>query len=273
MKENPVKATLKAGGVALGSSVIEFATPGLPRIAAACGVDFLLFDTEHNGWTSETLRPLLAVCRGTQVVPLVRVDGLDYRQMGTSLDLGAMGIMVPMVETGEQASRIVEYARYPPNGRRGAAFGIAHDDYTPSDRATSMESADREALLIALVESERGVENIDEIAAVEGIDVIWIGQSDLTISLGIVGQFDHPRYLAAVDEVVDAAIRHGKALGFTGRSIEDAREALRRGFRCISYSSDVKIYQQALAGVTRDLRRATAPGAGGEAAIPRTEQE
>lgn len=273
MKANPVKATLVAGGVALGSSVIEFSTTGLPRIAAAAGVDFLLFDTEHNGWTSETLRPLLAVCRGTDVVPLVRLAGLDFRHVSTSLDLGAMGIMVPLVETAEQATRFVEYARYPPKGRRGAAFGIAHDDYVPGNRLASMESADREALLIALVESTHGVENADEIAAVEGIDVVWIGQSDLTISMGIAGQFEHPRYLAALDRVVAAATRNGKTLGFTARSVEDAREALRRGFRCISYSSDVKIYQQALACVTRDLRGATAPGPGVEAFRPLTAQE
>ncbi len=256
MRPNPVKATLAAGGIALGTSVIEFGVIGLPQIAAVAGVDFVLFDTEHNGWTSETLRPLLAVSRAVDVVPFVRVESLNYRRIGTPLDLGAMGLMVPTVESGDDARRIVEYARYPPQGRRGAAFGVAHDDYVPGDRPTSIESADRETLLIALVETERGVENIDEIASVAGIDIIWIGQVDLTMSLGSVGQFDHPRYKAAFQRLIDGANTHGKALGYTVSSLDEGYELMERGFRCISYWSDVRIYQRALSTATHDLRAA-----------------
>lgn len=260
MKPNPVKAILGAGGITFGTSVIEFGVVGLPRIAAVAGVDFLLFDTEHNGWTSETLRPLLAVSRAADVVPFVRVESLDYRRIGTALDLGAMGIMVPTVETGDDARRIVEYARYPPRGRRGAAFGVAHDDYVSGARASSIESADRETLLMALIETERGVENVDEIASVDGIDVIWIGQVDLTMSLGILGQLEHPRYKAAFQRLIDAANAHEKALGYTVTSLDEGHELMDRGFRCISYWSDVRIYQRGLSTAIQDLRAAAAGG-------------
>ena len=260
MRPNHVKATLAAGGFAFGTSVIEFGTVGLPRIAAAAGVDFVLLDTEHNGWTGETLRPLLAVCRAVDTVPFVRVEGLDQRRIDTALDLGAMGIMVPSVETGEDARRIVEYARYPPLGRRGAAFGVAHDDFLTGKRADSIGSADRETLLIALVETATGVDNIDGIAGVDGIDVIWIGQSDLTMSMGIVGQYDHPRYVDALDRVIAAANAAGKTLAFTVTSLDEGRQMIERGFRCISYWNDIRIYQDALRAATETLRAAAAGG-------------
>jgi 2-dehydro-3-deoxyglucarate aldolase/4-hydroxy-2-oxoheptanedioate aldolase len=254
MRPNRVKASLASGGVAFGTSVIEFSTTGLPRIAAVAGVDFILLDTEHTGWTSDTLRPLLAVTRSVDVVPMVRVAGLDKHAIGTALDLGAMGIMVPSVETAEEAQRIVSYARYPPAGVRGAAFGIAHDDFTPGDRPGSMASADRETLLIALVETPAGIDDIDGIAATDGIDIVWVGQVDLTLSLGIVGQYDHASYTGALERVVAAARRHGKALGFTATSIEEAERMLGIGFRCISFWNDLRIYQSALSAATRGLR-------------------
>jgi 2-keto-3-deoxy-L-rhamnonate aldolase RhmA len=258
MRPNPVKDTLAKGGVAVGTSVIEFGTVGLLRIVAVAGVDFVLLDTEHTGWTSETLRTLLAVSRATDVVPFVRVEGLDQRRIDTALDLGAMGIMVPSVETAEEARRIVEYARYPPSGRRGAAFGIAHDDFVPGDRPSSMSSANEEMLLIALVETPAGIENVDEIASTDGIDIVWVGQVDLTLSMGIVGQYDHPSYVSAIKRTVAAAKRQGKALGFTATSQAEARRMLDLGFRCISYWNDLRIYQSALRSAVAEVREAAA---------------
>lgn len=255
MRPNSVKNTLNAGGVAVGTSVYEFATPGLPRIAAAAGIDFILFDTEHNGWTSDTLRPLLSACRAVDIVPMVRVSSLDYAKIAGTLDLGAMGIMVPTVETGDDARRVVEFASYPPVGRRGAAFGFAHDDFRGDDPVSSMQSANREKLLICLVETAAGAQNVDDIASVDGIDCIWIGHFDLSMSLGILGQFDHPDFLAAVDRIEQAAKQHGKVLGYTVPTVEEAAHRIESGYRCISYSGDIVIYQQTLrvaAGQIRD---------------------
>src|SRR3712207_3730288 len=108
---------------------------------------------------------------------------------------------------------IVESAKYPPAGRRGAAFGVAHDDYTGGDVVEKMESANAEVLLLAQIETARGVEQAEAIAAVEGIDVLWIGHFDLTTSLGVPAQFAHPDYLRAIERVVAAGVRHGKAVG------------------------------------------------------------
>jgi 2-dehydro-3-deoxyglucarate aldolase/4-hydroxy-2-oxoheptanedioate aldolase len=254
MRENKVKRTLRQGGVALGTMVFEFNTTGIARLTAAAGADFAVFDMEHTGWSVETIRALMAASRGADLIPMVRVPATEYHFLARVLDVGAMGLMVPMVERVEQARRIVQSAKYPPVGRRGAAFGVAHDDYLDGDVAAKMRSANEEVLLIAQIETAQGVENADEIAALDGIDVLWIGHFDLTNSLGIPAQFTHPDYRRAVDRVLDACRRHGKAPGFMVASPEEGRAALAQGFRCLAYWGDLWLYRQALREGIRAIR-------------------
>jgi len=246
MRTNTVKQILAGGGVAIGTMVFEFNTPGIGRIAAQAGADFVVYDMEHTGWSIETIRALLATGRAADTVPLVRVPATQYHLMSRPLDVGAMGLMVPMVETEDQARLIAHSARYPPAGGRGAAFAIAHDDYAGGDIVAKMRSANDEVLLIAQIETTGGVEHADRIAAVDGIDVLWIGHFDLTASLGIPGQFTHPDYLRAVDRVLDACHRHGKTPGIMAADVATARALARQGFRAIAYSGDLWIYGQAL---------------------------
>src|SRR5262249_42557641 len=158
------------------------------------------------------------------VVPMARVPATQYHLIARVLDVGVMGIMAPMVESEEQARLILASAKYPPVGRRGAAFGIAHDDFkSDGDILATMRSANDEVLLIPQTGPAAGLENVERIAAVDGIDVLWIGHFDLTNSLGIPGQFDHPRYVAAVERVLTAGRQRGKAAGFMAASAEQGR--------------------------------------------------
>ena len=246
MRENPVKRALAAGGVSLGTMVFEFNSSGIARIAAEAGAEFVIFDMEHTGWGIDTIRTLLATSRAAEIVPLVRVPATQYHLLSRPLDAGALGLMVPMVESEEQARLIVQSAKYPPEGRRGAAFGIAHDDYTGGDATAKMAGANAEGLLIAQIETLAGIENVEAIAAVEGIDVLWIGHNDLTNSMGIPGQFDHPDYLRAIDRFLAACARGGKAPGIMATSVEGARAQLAQGFRMLAYWGDLWLYAQAL---------------------------
>jgi len=255
MRNNTVKAMLAAGQVPLGTFVFEFNTPGIARIIAEAGADFVVFDMEHTGWSVETIRTLLATVRCTTLVPLVRVPTTEYDFIARVLDMGAMGIMVPMVESAEQARAIVAAAKYPPEGRRGAAFGIAHDDYAGGDIPEKIRSANREGLLLAQIETAAGVKKVDEIAAVPGIDVLWIGQFDLSLSLGIPGELAHPQLIAAMDQVVAACQRHGKTAGIMAPDLPTGRELLKQGFRMLSYSGDLWTYQAALRQALVELRR------------------
>jgi len=246
MRENPVKRKIAGGGVSLGTMAFEFSTTGLARLAAGAGAEFVVFDQEHTGWSVETIRMLVATSGAADIVPMVRVPTTQYHLIARVLDVGARGIMVPMVESPEQARLIVQSAKYPPVGRRGAAFGVAHDDYTGGDVAEKIRSANDELLLIAQIETVAGVECVEQLAAVDGIDVLWIGHFDLTNSMGIPAQFDHPRYLDAVTRVVAACQTHGKAAGIMAGNVSDAKAALAQGFRIVAYSGDLWLYQQAL---------------------------
>ncbi|MFM8593978.1 MAG: HpcH/HpaI aldolase family protein [Chloroflexota bacterium] len=246
MRPNGVKRTINNGGVSLGTMVLEFATTGIGRMAAAAGAEFVLYDMEHTGYSTETMRGLFATTRAADTVPMVRVPATQYHMLARVLDVGAMGIMVPMVDSADQARVIADSCKYPPVGRRGAAFGVSHDDYIGGDILEKMRSANEEVLLIAQIETVAGLESCEAIAAVPGIDVLWIGHFDLTNSMGIPGQFDHPHYLDAVKRVIAACDAHGKTAGIMGGDLAMSQAALASGFRIVAYSGDIWIYQSGL---------------------------
>jgi 2-dehydro-3-deoxyglucarate aldolase/4-hydroxy-2-oxoheptanedioate aldolase len=246
MRTNQVKRTLAAGGVSIGTMIFEFNTSGIGRIAAEAGAEFVVFDMEHTAWSIETIRNLIATARAADIVPMVRPPATQYHLLSRPLDAGAMGLMVPMVETPEQANLIVQSGKYPPQGMRGCAFGISHDDFTGGDVFAKMTSANEEGFLIAQIETAKGVENCEAIAAIDGIDCLWIGHFDLTASMGIAAQFDHPEFHKAVDRVVAACNANGKAAGIMAGNVEVGKQWLDRGFRAIAYNGDLWIYQQAL---------------------------
>ena len=246
MKFNAVKQTIQQGGVAIGTMIFEFNSTGIGRIAAEAGAEFAVFDMEHTGWSLETMRMLFATTRPTAMLPFVRVPATEYHFIARALDVGAMGIMVPMVESEAQARKIVESAKYPPVGRRGAAFGVAHDDYTSGDIVEKIASSNREILLIAQIETAQGLKNLDAIAAVDGIDVLWIGHFDLTNFLGIPGQFDHPVFKESVEAIVAACKKHNKVAGYMVGDIATGKGLLEQGFRILAYSGDLWLYQTSL---------------------------
>jgi 2-keto-3-deoxy-L-rhamnonate aldolase RhmA len=264
VRANRVKRALRSGGLAFGTCLFEFATPGIARILAAAGAEFAFYDMEHNGLSLETIRDLMATARCTEIVPLVRVPATEYHFIARVLDVGAMGVVVPMVETREQAELVVQCAKYAPMGRRGCAFGVAHDDYAGGDLVEKMRSANEEILVAALIESERGVQNVDQILAVPGVDVAWVGHFDLSQSMGIPGQFDHPRFVEAIERVVESSRRHEAAPAIMVDGVETGRAYLRRGFRCIAYSGDVWMLGQAVRAGIEGLRTAARELEGGQ---------
>jgi 2-keto-3-deoxy-L-rhamnonate aldolase RhmA len=255
MRPNPIKQRLADGGTSYGTMAFEFFTPGFPQIVAAAGADFLLLDMEHSGIGMETVKAQIALCRGLEVAPMVRVPATQYHFIARALDAGALGVMVPMVETVEQAQSIVAATRYPPAGRRGAAFGVAaHDDYRDGPVGDKIAAIHERTLTICLIETAEGLANVDAIAAVPGVDVCWLGHFDMTNFLGIPAQFDHPRYQDAVERILAACRRHGKTPGFMASDAKWAREYQARGFRMIAYSLDVILLRDALAAGLAGLR-------------------
>ncbi len=252
MSENAITRAIADHGAAVGAMLFEFDTPSVMRILAAAGADFALFDLEHTSWDAGSLRRVLATGRGTGVHPLVRVVRAEYALIAPALDAGAGGVMAPMVESADQARTLVESVRYPPLGRRG--FGvIMSDELAGGGPGARAERANSENVVIAQIESPQGIENADEILAVPGIDVAWLGQFDLSLGLGVPGQFDHPTYLDAVDHLVRAARARGIPLGQLVGSVEDGRAMRERGFQVLAFA-DVWVFERALRASLDGLR-------------------
>ncbi len=252
-----LKESLQRNGRAFGSMAMEFLTPGLPAIIAATGAEFALFDMEHTGAGLETMKMLIAGSRGVGLAPLVRVPRGEYHFIARALDVGAHGIMVPMVGSADEAAHIAACAHYPPAGRRGAGFGIAHDDYRMTDPATAMARAAARTLTIAQIETVEGLDAVEAIAATPNIDVVWLGHFDLTNFMGIPGQFQHPDYLAAVRRIAAAARAHGKIAGILAMNDAWAQEYWRHGYRMLAYGLDHVLFQSALKAGLEKMRALT----------------
>jgi 2-keto-3-deoxy-L-rhamnonate aldolase RhmA len=240
-----IRQRLKRGEPVLGQIVLEFFTPGLGPMLDACGLDFVIYDMEHGRCDIGMLEQMIASCRGSAIVPMVRVPDLNFAPLARVLDVGARGVMVPRVETREQAEEIVRALKYAPAGKRGVATGIAHDLY----RAGSGEffaQCNEDIPVIIQVETVKGLENLEAIVSVPGVDVIWIGHYDLTVSMGIPAQFDHPRLMQAMDDLVAACKRHGVAPGFLAPTPESAAHWIGKGFRMMSLGSDIGVFMDAM---------------------------
>jgi 2-dehydro-3-deoxyglucarate aldolase/4-hydroxy-2-oxoheptanedioate aldolase len=259
VRRNPVKRQLASGGKSFGTFAFEFVSEGLGRLTASAGADFLVLDLEHSGFSLERLRPvLLGSLAADPLVPIVRVPRPgDLHAIAAALDLGALGAMVPMLETVEQAEAIVAATRYPPQGSRG--FGILFDDELTGDVAAYCREMSEEILVIGQIETRTALERVDKLAAVDGVDVLWVGHLDLSISLGIPGGFNDPRFTDALARVVAACETVGKAAGMNASSPGQGAELLKLGFRAIGYAHDIELYRDALRHGVSQLRAWAGP--------------
>jgi 2-keto-3-deoxy-L-rhamnonate aldolase RhmA len=214
--ENTTKRKLKAGGIALGFGVHHLRTTATAMLAGAAEHDWLFIDTEHGAFSVNDVTQLCIAALPTGVTPIVRVcaDALDE---GTrALDNGAAGIVVPHVDTADRARHIANVFRYPPSGSRSWGGPPALFGFKPPGHAEAQAAVNSEILLIVMIESAEGVANAGEIAAVDGIDGLFIGTSDLSAEMGISGQIGHPRIEEAYRNVGKACRKAGKFLGMGG---------------------------------------------------------
>ena len=237
-----------------GTLVWEFAVPGIGHLLAAGGSEYVFLDTEHSGLGIDTLKSTLQYLEAASIPALVRPPGRSYENIARTLDAGAEGLILPMVGSGDEARRIVQCAKYAPLGERGVALGIAHDRYTSGSVAEKLAAANRRSVIFALVETREGAENADAIAAVDGIDGLWIGHLDLSSSLGIAGQFDHPDYVEAVDRIAKAANDQGKSLGRVVNGADEGAKLYARGFDFVAVGTDTQLYANALRAELTALR-------------------
>jgi 2-keto-3-deoxy-L-rhamnonate aldolase RhmA/transcriptional regulator with XRE-family HTH domain len=239
-----LRARLLAGEVTLGTMLFEFNTFGVPRILADAGADFVVIDLEHTGWGVPQVRPLLATARAEPIAPIVRVQGSARHQVSAVLDAGAAGVMVPMVNDAAEAARVVEAARFAPEGGRG--FGLIYPDQVSNGVAEATAAADAETMVILFIETMEGLENVEEIAATPGVDVLWVGEYDLSMAMGIPGALDDSRLHEAEDRVVAACEKANITAGILVGTVDGAKSMQQRGFRMIALGTDINVYSRAL---------------------------
>ena len=254
VRGNPVKQKLASGGTTYGTMIFEFLSPGLPQMSVNAGAEFLFYDMEHSGFGVSDMKGQFAACRGLGIVPLVRPPGKQYQYVARLLDIGAMGFLFQMVESAEEAAELVSWTRYPPRGHRGAIFGGAHDDYHSTKIADTIAQVEARTLNAVLIETESGLANVDEIMAVEGVDVAHLGHADMSISMGIPGQFDHPKLQGAVDKIAEAAAKHGKAAATLAVDTAWGEDFMERGYRMMSWSYDIALFQSGLGAGIASLK-------------------
>ena len=231
---------------AFGTFVGEFDTPGMGHILAAAGCDFAFLDMEHSGLTLASVKGAVRHYEAAGVALIVRPPSKAYDHIARVLDTGAEGVCLPCVGSAEEARAIVASAKYPPAGERGIGLQLAHDNYARGEVAAKLAAANRRSCVVLQIESAEGAENADAIAAVPGVDALWIGHYDLSASLGIAGQFAHPDFLAAVRRAIDACKRHRRGLGMVVGSPEQGLDMIGAGFNLIAYSGDVWLLRDAL---------------------------
>lgn len=238
MARKSIRQRAVSGEQVLGAMIFEFFSPGVAQVLAHAGCEYVIYDMEHTGTSLETVKAQVAHCRGLPIAPMVRVPRGEYHFLARALDIGCQGVMIPMVDSAAEARAIAEATHYPPKGRRGAAFSFAHDDYAPGDPLPKMRAADARNVIIAQIETERGLAEVEDIAAVDGIDVLWVGHFDLTNFLGIPGQFDNPLYINAVKRVVAAGRKHKKGLGILATDPIWAKQYKKLGFNMLATGPD-----------------------------------
>ncbi len=249
-----LKELARSQELKIGNFIVEFATPGIGHILKAAGLDFAFFDMEHSGFSFETLKSAIRYFEAAQLPVMVRVPSLENDMLARACDMGAEGLIAPMISTRAQAEAMVASVKYFPEGKRGVGLQMAQDNSRARPVAEARKAANDRTAVICLIETAEGAENVDAIASVKGVDGLWVGHFDLSVSLGIPGEFDNPKFTAAITRTVEAAKKHGK---FLGRVVANAEQGIafhRQGFDFICYSGDVWVLRDGLAAGARAMR-------------------
>lgn len=243
---NTSLARLRAGQLSIGFGAGALRTVATPMMAKAAGYDWLFVDMEHGAFSVNEATQLCIAALSTGVTPIVRVcfDALD--EATRCLDNGALGIVVPHVDTPAQAKTVAQALRYPPRGHRSWGGGIAVYGFQPPSPAEAQKETNDEVLVVAMIETAEAVANADAIAGTDGIDVLLIGTSDLSADMGISGQVGHEKVQAAYKAVIDACRKHGKFAGMGGIYDETwARTYIQQGCKFVLGGADQMFIMQA----------------------------
>ena len=252
MFKNKLKENLYNGKVCFGTFVASNA-PDTVEICGILGFDFVVIDAEHGYTSPETSLSMIRVAEKTGMTPLVRVSENNEALILRTLDVGAQGIHIPQINSVEQAKKAISYIKYSPQGMRGLSFHRACD-YGMADINEYMEQENKETLTIFHCENTACLDTLDEIASIEGLDVMIFGPFDMSQSMGIPGQVNHPDVEVAAKKMLDACKKHGKIAGIYCANVAVAKERIEQGYLYIPVGVDCKVLADAYGSIIKGLR-------------------
>ena len=253
MRKNPLKAALAAGRVQTGSIVGQFRTPEIARIYKAAGFDWVFIDTEHGGFDLETVQDVCRVASLINLTPLVRVADVQYPLLARVLDCGAEGVIFPRVESPELLERAVSWTKFPPQGARGFGLGRMAVDYAEYSMPQIMTYTNENVMTVLQIETKRAVEAREELLAIDGVDGVIVGPADLSVSLGVPGEFEHPRMRAAIDSIMESCHRRNVVPGIHMRSAGPLNAWRKRGMRLLSCNNEGTMLLERATEVFREV--------------------
>ena len=258
MIENRVTKALAEGRLQLGTSFAQIPSPEIARILAAAGFDWAFIDTEHGWFGIETVREVCQASVHAGLCPIVRVVSVEYGLVARALDSGAQGVMFPRVESPELLATAVSWTKFPPVGVRGCGLNAAHINYAKATLPQVIEHANANTMVVLQIETRRAVEARDELLAVRGIDAVMVGPVDLSISLGVPGDFQHPKMVEAMEQIRESCLRHGVAPGTQTRTLSLAKFWKDRGMRFLGCASEVAMLLEKATELAGSLKSETA---------------
>lgn len=243
-------------GESLVGTMIRFSrNPLVAHFAKNAGFDYILMDMEHGAYSFDNLSDIFMMCRGLELGAYVRVPELNKGFISRVLDLGANGVLVPMVETKEQAEEVAYWAKYPPVGNRGLTGVGGHTDYKGTSNVPEMfKQVNNDVITIVQIETVKGVQNAEKIAAVEGIDVLLIGPNDLSVSYGFPGDVNNPIELEGIEKVLKACNKHGKVFGIHG-AMPIMEKFVPMGTKFVMNYTDMEVLRDGFKEVNDRLRK------------------
>jgi 2-dehydro-3-deoxyglucarate aldolase/4-hydroxy-2-oxoheptanedioate aldolase len=256
MRVNQTRKRLAAGGVALGSSLAQLRSPEIPRMFAAAGFDWIFIDTEHGCFTIETVQDLVRSSLTLPITPVVRVADFQYDLVARVLDMGSEGLILPRVESPEVLAKALTWAKFPPQGVRGFGLTGAMVGYSDASFPEITAHLNRETLIIAQIETKAGLDRLDELASVPGLDALLVGPADLSISLGVPGEWDSPKLGAGIDRVIEACNKHQRWPAIQVRNTALAKHWMSRGMKLIGCGNELTTLWSATRAMAEDLRAA-----------------
>lgn len=254
MKTNTVKQALRQGRLQLGTGFQMLRSQDVVRILAAAGFDWAFLDTEHGGFDLETIQDLCRIAVKVGLSPIVRVADLQYSLIARALDCGAEGVIFPRVEDPRLLETAVSWTKFPPVGIRGCGIMPLHVDFEPVSIPQITEHYNREQMVVLQIETLKAVEARDELLSVPGVDTVMIGPVDLSISLGVPGEFEHPKMLEAVEKIVASCKAHNVIPGAQARNIPLAKRWRDMGMLFVGCSSETGMLFESARNIATHLK-------------------